>query len=69
WRRITSLFGLGRAEIAALVVQRLGPDALNFSGEDWLSLSAEVAPGVSQAALGAGLEHILGRVADTIPDD
>lgn len=69
WRRITSLFGLGRAEIAALVVQRLGPDALNFSGEDWLSLSAEVAPAVSQVALGAGLENVLGRVADTLPAD
>ena len=69
WRRITALFGLDRGEIAALVVKRLGPDAVDFSGEDWLSLSAEVAPAVSQEALGAGLEHVLNRVADTIPDE
>lgn len=69
WRRITSLFGLERGEIATLVVKRLGPDAVNFSGEDWLSLSAEVAPAVSQLALGEGLEHLLNRVGDTIPEE
>ncbi len=69
WRRINALFGLDRGEIAVLVVKRLGPDAVDFSGEDWLSLSAEVAPAVSQEALGAGLEHVLNRVADTVPDE
>ncbi|MCC4256354.1 hypothetical protein [Sphingobium lactosutens] len=69
WRRLTGGFGLKRAEIAALVIRRLGPDALLFSGEDWLSLSAEVAPAVSQGALGTGLEHVLRRIGDKIPDE
>jgi hypothetical protein len=69
WRRLTGGFCLERAEIAKLVIRRLGPDALLFSGEDWLSLSAEVAPAVSQGALGAGLEHVLRRIGDKIPDE
>lgn len=69
WRRLTGQFGLARDAIAKAAIAGLGSDALEASGEQWLSLAAELSPATSQDALAIGLERFLLLVGKDIPEE
>ncbi|QSR19607.1 hypothetical protein CA833_20870 [Novosphingobium sp. KA1] len=69
WRNLTGVFGAGATDIALEVIAALGDDAQDVGGDSWLALAAHLAPTVSMAALGTGLERFLPLSEATLPHE
>lgn len=69
WERLVERFRVGRSTLAAAVVRALGTSAQDVSGDNWLGLSAKLAPAASQQALGEGIGRLLLLAGATIPDE